>query len=107
MRIQLLCAGGFSSSMLVSRISEAAKAAGVDAEVSATAFIKATQIDPDVDVILVGPQVAYLVDKYRPEADRLGIPLAVMPMTDYGRMDGAKMFALAQRLVAERDAASS
>ena len=55
----------------------------------------------------MGPQVAYLVDKYRPEADRLGIPLAVMPMTDYGRMDGAKMFALAQRLVAEKEAPSS
>ncbi len=30
-----------------------------------------------------------------------------MPMTDYGRMDGAKMFALAQRLVAEKEAPSS
>ncbi|WP_300081285.1 PTS sugar transporter subunit IIB [Propioniciclava sp.] len=79
MRIQLFCAGGFSSSLLVSRITDAAKAAGVDAEVSATAFIKATEIDPDVDVILVGPQVAYLVDKYRPEADRLGIPLPSCP----------------------------
>ena len=107
MRIQLFCAGGFSSSLLVSRITDAAKAAGVDAEVSATAFIKATEIDPDVDVILVGPQVAYLVDKYRPEADRLGLPLAHMPMTDYGRMDGAKKYAQAQRLVAEKEAPSS
>ena len=58
MRIQLFCAGGFSSSLLVSRITDAAKAAGVDAEVSATAFIKATEIDPDVDHIHDVPNLA-------------------------------------------------
>lgn len=101
MRIQLYCGGGLSTSMLIARIEEAARARGLDVHVEAAPLSHAKRISPDVDVVLVGPQVGFALQSYRAEADRLGIPVGVIPHLDYGRMRGDKVLELALKLTGQ------
>ncbi|MFD1440737.1 PTS sugar transporter subunit IIB [Lacticaseibacillus hegangensis] len=96
--ILLACAGGFSSSLLVTKMKKAAEAQGVDAEITA---IGVNGLESQVgkynpDVILIGPQVSYAVRKL--QAD-LPVPVQAINMMDYGRMNGEKVLATALSLV--------
>lgn len=90
MKILLVCSSGMSTSLLVSKMREAAKKQGIDAEIDATG---ASQIanSTDVDVVLLGPQVRYLLNDMRKEMEGKGIPVDVINNLDYGTMNGEKV----------------
>ncbi len=50
---------------------------------------------------LLGPQVAYTLDKSEAICKDNDIPIAVIPMADYGMLDGNKVLDLALSLVKE------
>ena len=50
----------------------------------------ATYKEP-TDVLLLGPQVSYLLDKMKAEYEPKGIKVEVINMMDYGMMDGKKV----------------
>ena len=94
--IMLACAAGMSTSMLVKRMQDAAKAEGKDYEI----FAKSTSdIDAELasdhkpDVLLLGPQVGYLKNDVKKKTDEAGIPMDVINMMDYGMMKGDKVLA--------------
>lgn len=87
MKIGLFCAAGFSTGMLVNNMKVAAKELGIDAE---------------IDVALLGPQVAYTLDKSKAICEANHIPIAVIPMADYGMLDGKKVLNLALELLGEK-----
>ncbi|MDY2521807.1 PTS sugar transporter subunit IIB [Weissella confusa] len=97
--IMLACAAGMSTSMLVKRMQDAAKAEGKDYEI----FAKSTSdIDAELasdhkpDVLLLGPQVGYLKNDVKKKTDEAGIPMDVINMMDYGMMKGDKVLAAAE-----------
>lgn len=101
--IMLACSAGMSTSLLVSKMQEAAKAQGKDYKIFATA---ASGIQDELDtahpdVLLLGPQVQYMEDSVKQMTDAAGIPLAVINMQDYGMMNGEKVLASAQKLMDE------
>lgn len=103
-KIMLACAGGMSSSILVKNLQDAAKAHGKDYEVwtTAGAAVESEIAAKHPDCILIGPQIAYMVDDtLKPAADAAGIPLEVMDMQAYGTMDGEKVLKQAERLLGE------
>lgn len=87
--ILLVCAGGMSTSMLVSRMKAYAIASNVSVSINASAISEAKEKinKNEVDIVLLGPQVRF--QKTEIEAVAQGrIPVAVIGMSEYGKMDG-------------------
>ena len=83
----LACAGGFSTSMLVTQMKKAAKKENIDVEINAVAESALNNYD-DLDIILLGPQVGHI----KPELEKeFSIPIRVIDQMDYGMMNGAKV----------------
>ena len=100
--IMLACAAGMSTSMLVKRMQDAAKAEGKDYVI----FAKSpSDIDAELasdhkpDVLLLGPQVGYLKNDVKKKTDEAGIPMDVINMMDYGMMKGDKVLAAAEAMM--------
>lgn len=92
--ITLICAGGFSTSMLVVRMQEAAKIMGMDVNIRASAeceFRECTGEAPKTDVLLLGPQVRYMLDKFKKLYEAKGVKVGIIDNMDYGMMDGEKV----------------
>ena len=102
MKIGLFCAAGFSTGMLVNNMKVAAKELGIDAEIDAYSQAKLADFAPEIDVALLGPQVAYTLDKSKAICEANHIPIAVIPMADYGMLDGKKVLNLALELLGEK-----
>ena len=98
-KIKLFCASGMSTSVLVSKMREAAKAKGVECEINAYPESQIDQHLDSMDVALLGPQVAYTLSKVKEKCDPASVPVEVIPMIDYGMMNGAKVLELALKLV--------
>ena len=87
--ITLICAGGFSTSMLMSKMKEAAAKKGVDVEIRAMAESNFEKFDGPTDVLLLGPQVGHLLDQYQNKSENMKV--SVIDMMDYGMMNGEKV----------------
>lgn len=101
--IALACAAGMSTSLLVKKMQDAAQAKGKDY----TIFAKSTadipnmlEGNPKPDVLLLGPQVAYMRAEAQKLADAANVPLDVINMVDYGMMNGEKVIEAAEKLMA-------
>ncbi len=78
--------------MLVNNMKIAAADAGVEVEIDAHSQGKIADYLDEIDVALLGPQVAYTLDKSKALCDEKQVPIAVIPMADYGMLDGKKFF---------------
>lgn len=88
--IMLVCSAGMSTSLLVTKMQKAAEADGIDAKIFATAAADADNAlaEQKPDVLMLGPQVRYMLDQFKKSA---GIPVEVINMQDYGMMNGEKV----------------
>lgn len=99
--IMLACAAGMSTSLLVTKMQAATDEKGLDAEIFAVPAPEVDDIlsEKKVDVLLLGPQVRYLLDQFTEKLAQKNIPVGVIPMVDYGMMNGSKVLALAEELI--------
>ncbi|MCF1783647.1 PTS sugar transporter subunit IIB [Lactobacillus mulieris] len=88
--IILICAGGFSTSLLMNKMKEAAKAEGKEVNIEAMAEENFEKSGKKPNVLLLAPQVAYLEEKYKTSKYE-GIKVHVINMIDYGMMNGEKV----------------
>jgi len=95
--ITLICAGGFSTSMLMNKMKEAAIKKGVEVDIRAMAESNFQKFDGQTDVLLLGPQVGHLLDQYNSRSE--DIKVAVIDMMDYGMMNGEKVLSDALSLL--------
>ena len=97
----LACAAGMSTSLLVTKMQAAADEKGLDTEIFAVPAQEVDDIilEKKVDVLLLGPQVRYLLDQFTEKLAQKNIPIGVIPMVDYGMMNGSKVLALAEELI--------
>jgi len=98
MKIKLFCLSGMSTSLLVTKMREAAKKRGLDVEIEAYAESAVAKESDDCDIALLGPQVGYQLKKAKEVCDPKNIPIAVISMVDYGTMNGEKVLDLALSL---------
>lgn len=99
--IMLVCAAGMSTSLLVTKMEKAAEAQGIEAKIFA---LSASEADPEIekgeiDVILLGPQVRFMLKQFEEKAASINVPVEVINMQDYGMMNGEKVFATALQLI--------
>lgn len=85
-KIVLLCAAGMSTSMLVKKMQEAAAAEGYECTISAHAVNEADTKGADADIVLLGPQVRFQVEKVKTQVK---CHVEAIDMTAYGMMNGA------------------
>lgn len=87
--IVLFCAAGMSTSLLVNKMKEAAKADGYDCRIEAFSLAKVPQEGPKADIILLGPQVRFNMNNVQSQCP--GVPVEAIDMMDYGMMNGKKV----------------
>ncbi len=100
--ILLVCSAGMSTSLLVTKMEEAAKDSGVETKIFALPFSEADKVLEEVDCILLGPQVRFqkaAIEKMAQNRKNGPIPVAVIDMRDYGTMNGKAVFDTALKLL--------
>lgn len=103
MKVRLFCAGGMSTSLLVRKIEAAAKEEGVELDIIAHGVSSIERrVDETVDVVLIGPQIGYQKNEVKKVCDKYGIPMEVIPMTDYGMVNGKNVWELTKKLAATK-----
>ena len=83
-----------STSMLVQKMKVAAQEMNVEADINAKSITDATNEIDKVDILLLGPQIAY----QKTELEKLAggrIPVETIDMRDYGTMNGKKVLQFA------------
>lgn len=88
MKILLVCATGMSTSLLVRKMKEEAKIRELDCEIWAVSLGQFKSEIDKCDVVLLGPQVKYEFDNFKPIALEKGKKIDVIDMRDYGMMNG-------------------
>lgn len=96
--IRLFCAAGMSTSLLVSKMKAAANEKGIEVDIEAFPESQMDKNLENVDVALLGPQVGYTLAKAKKICEPKGIPVDVIPMVDYGMMNGSKVLDFALKL---------
>lgn len=96
-RIMLACAAGMSTSLLVSKMQKAAKEQMMEIDIFAVPAPEAMEeIEKEsVDAVLLGPQVRFMEPDFKQQLEPRGIRLGVIPMMEYGMMNGAKVLEFA------------
>lgn len=98
--ITLICAAGMSTSMLMAKMQESAKKQGIEAKIIAMSEAKFEEYEETTEVLLLGPQIAYLEEEIKEQYEPKGIKVAVINMMDYGTMNGEKVLKDALALLA-------
>lgn len=96
--IRLFCNAGMSTSLLVSKMRQAAEAEGIEADIVAYGATEVSHRIDEADVALLGPQIAYRKAELGKIAADHGVPLEVIPAMDYGMVNGKKVLELALKL---------
>ncbi len=90
-KILLVCSAGMSTSLLVDNMNTVAAEKGIEAKIIAVAEADVKNYLDDVDVLLLGPQVRYLLSKFKEDLEPKGISVDVVNSIDYGTMNGTKV----------------
>ena len=96
-KIVLLCASGMSTSMLVMKMQEAAKADGYTCSIDAFSASEAATKAADADVVLLGPQIRFQKNKIAAQIP--DVPVEAIDMRMYGRMDGKGTVEFAEKIM--------
>jgi PTS system cellobiose-specific IIB component len=100
--IRLFCAAGMSTSLLVSKMKQAAQVKNIEVDIEAFPESQMDKRLENVDVALLGPQVGYTIGKAKKICEPKGIPVDVIPMVDYGMMNGLKVLEFALKLIEKK-----
>ncbi|WP_291649707.1 PTS sugar transporter subunit IIB [Clostridium sp.] len=97
-KIILACAAGMSTSLLVNKMKEAAELGNIEASIKAIPEAAISEHLDECDVILLGPQVKFMIDEIRAIAAPRNIPVEIVPMQLYGMMNGKAVLEIALKL---------
>ena len=89
--IILVCEHGASTGMLTTRMQDAAKKLGVEANINAYPYTKLDELIDAADIVLLGPQVRFKKKTFDAKYADKGIEFVVVNTVDYGMMDGEKV----------------
>lgn len=84
--IYLFCSAGMSTSLLVSKMRAQAEKYEVPVVIEAFSETFTAEKGPQADVVLLGPQIAYMLDDIKKILPNK--PVEVIDSTLYGKVDG-------------------
>ncbi len=94
----LMCNAGMSTSVLVRKMERVAEERELEITIWAISETDFEKNWRQADVILLGPQVSYMKDKVTDVVNGT-IPVTVIDVVDYGRMNGEKVLDVALNLL--------
>ncbi len=95
MKILLVCAGGFSTSILMNKVRKWAKENNEDITIDAKGKEAYESIYREYDCILIGPQISYCLDDIK---SSVSIPVAGIPSMDYALGNAENVVNLAKKI---------
>jgi PTS system cellobiose-specific IIB component len=91
LNITLVCSAGMSTSMLMERMKDAASTKGIEVKMQALSESELKNNLSGTDILLLGPQVRYMISGIRASySDKIPV-IEVINMSDYGLMNGTKV----------------
>jgi cellobiose PTS system EIIB component len=99
MKILLCCSAGMSTSLLVTKMEASAKTQGIDCEIWAVGTTEINDQIDKADVLLLGPQVRYLLTNLKKKGDEKGIPVDSINPMHYGLCNGEEVLKQAINLI--------
>lgn len=99
MNILLCCAAGMSTSLLVTKMEKAAQEQGVEAKIWAVGADAINNHIGQAHVLLLGPQVRYLLANMKKLAEQNNIQADAINPVHYGTCNGAEVLKFAQGLI--------
>lgn len=97
-KIMLVCSAGMSTSLLVTKMEAAARERSIEADIFAVSEADSKNYK-DIDVVLLGPQVRFLLKKMQAHFGSMGIEVQVIESINYGLMNGDKVLDQALSLI--------
>lgn len=91
MKILLACSMGLSTSLLIEKLKEEGVKRGLDLEVDAVTYQVVNQFVDTTDILLLGPQIRYLVKKFRDDYGEKISVIEAMDMSDYALLKADKI----------------
>lgn len=88
--ILLICGSGASSGFMAGAIRKAAKKKGEKVSVKAASEAQLDERIDEIDYLLIGPHLSYMVDELKEKTQGKNIQIAVIPQAIYGALDGKK-----------------
>lgn len=102
-KIFLFCSAGMSTSLMVTKMREAAKEKNVDVAIDAFPEAEIAKHLDDADVVLLGPQIRYALRRDQALCDSKNVPITIINSVDYGMMNGAKVLETALNLLKNKN----
>jgi PTS system cellobiose-specific IIB component len=99
MNILLCCAAGMSTSLLVTKMEKAAEAQGLTAKIWAVSADAVRNHIDKADVLLLGPQVRYLLPQMKKLGEEKNVPVDAINPVHYGTCNGPEVLKFATSLV--------
>lgn len=99
MNILLCCSAGMSTSLLVTKMEKAAEAKGIDAKIWAVSSTEVKEEVKKADVLLLGPQVRYMLKDMKKTVEEIGIQVEVIDSMAYGLCKGEEVLQQAITLI--------
>lgn len=97
MKILLACSAGMSTSLLEKSMNDYMKANGINGSAIAHGSEQAKGMIKDFDVVLLGPQVRFMLPQFKALAG--AVPVEVISPADYAMAKGENVFKFAEKLV--------
>ncbi|AGB83152.1 phosphotransferase system cellobiose-specific component IIB [Serratia sp. FGI94] len=101
-KIMLCCSAGMSTSLLVKKMTAEAASRDLPVEIAAYSAGEFDEQFSRYQVVLLGPQVKYMLPALSARAAEQGIPVAAIDMMDYGMQRGDKVLDFALELIAQQ-----
>lgn len=101
MNILLICSAGMSTSLLVTKMERVAKDLNFEAKIWAVSTDSADENIPSADVVLLGPQIKFMLKAMQEIGEKYNTPVEVINSNDYGNCNGKNV--LKQALSLEKD----
>lgn len=87
-RVLIVCGAGASSGFMAGNIRKAAQSRNVDLEITARSDSMIEDYIEDVDLVLAGPHLDYMMDDLIELAKPYEVPIKLIPREAYGKLDG-------------------
>ena len=90
MQVLLVCGSGASSGFMAANIRKAARARGINLELTARGEAEIENYIDEIDALMIGPHLAYLADEINEDFGETDVKLILMKAEYYATLDGEK-----------------
>lgn len=88
LNVLLICGSGASSGFMAANIRKAAKKRNLDMDIKARGEAEIENYIHDIDALLVGPHLAYIIDEIEELTKDMEVKVLLMKSSYYSTLDG-------------------